>query len=521
MKSLSSRPLRRRAVGVVGATAVALALCSCSSGSGDAVAGKPVDGGTVVVGMPSISDYLNPLVATTNPLAWVTAPIAETLYTYDDKGTSVPQLAAAEPVISADGLTWTVTLAEGVTFSNGDPLTADHVAAVINKVSDPKAYTDWTSYFAYFVKGAKAKDDKTVEISLAQPYGVLRSHLNNLPIIHSSTLEKNDTTIGTGPYVIDKVTQGQSVTLARNEAYREEFEGADTLEFRAVPDAGTRLVNLREGKIDVMTDVPASNVGVVEKDDSLSVDVVDAPISILTFFNLKKAPFDDERVRQALAYSMDRDGVSELVYAGTADTAQGPAGPALEAYDKDLDLYPTTPDVDKAKELLAEAGHAEGIDFTLSISSSSESTVKMAEALAQGWEKAGIRVKIESTDAGTWATKWMQGDYQLSMTTFVTGVSAGDSAFPLFTSYASTNPMNFGYANDQLDKLLNEAWTTTDAKERGDLTRQANTILAEDAVAIPPVYPKLIVAQRNDVSELDPEQLALGRLDVASLQRLE
>ena len=520
MKLTSSRS-SQRLFATVGVATASLLLCSCGTdASGDEPAGDPVAGGTVVIGMPTISDYVNPLVATTNPLAWVTEPVVETLYTYDEDGRSVPLLAASEPTISKDGKTWTIELAEGVTFSNGDPLTAEHVAAVINHVADPSAYTDWTSYFAYFVTGAKAKGESTVEISLSMPYGVLRSHLNNLPIIHKSTLDKNDTTIGTGPFELGEVAQGQSVELVRNEEYREEYDGPDTLEFRAIPNAGTRLVNLREGKIDVMTDVPASNVVSMTKDDSLSVEVVDAPISVLTFFNASKKPFNDVKVRQALAHAMDRDGVAELVYAGSADPAQGPAGPALDAHDEKLDLYPTSPDVEKAKELLAEAGYEDGLEFKLSISNSSDSTVKMAEVLAQGWEKAGIKAEIDSTDAGTWVAAWAKGDYEMSMTTFVTGVSAGDSSFPLFTSYASSNPLNFGYKNAEADELMNKAWATTDADERADLTRQVNAILAEDAVAIPPVYPRMIVAQRDDVTALDAEQLSLGRLDAASLRRL-
>ncbi|NPC97638.1 ABC transporter substrate-binding protein [Nocardioides sp. zg-DK7169] len=523
MKTDSFAMSRRTLLGTLGVITAGVALSACgddSSTGGSGTGGKPVAGGALVLGLPALSDYLNPLVATTNSLAWVTDPVVETLYTYDEEMRSVPLLAAGEPTISEDGLTWTIEVAKGVTFSNGEPLTAEDVAAVINHVSDPSAYTDWTSYFAYFVSGAKAKGPRTVVISLAMPYGVLRSHLSNLPIIHRDSLKKNDTTIGTGPYAIDKVTQGQTVLLRRNDGYHGTPGGPDTLEFRAIPDAGTRLVNLREGKIHVMTDVPASNVATLEKDDSLTVEVVDAPISILTFFNATKAPFDDVRVRQALAHAMDREGVAELVYAGTAVPAQGPAGPALEAHDPDLELYSATPDVERAKELLAEAGVADGVEFTLTISSSSEATVKMAEVLAQGWAKAGITCRLETTDAGTWITRWMEGDYQLSMTTYVTGVSAGASAFPLFTSYASSNTMNFGYSSKEADALMSQAWATTDESERAELTRKVDRILAEDAVAVPPVYPRMIVAQRRDVTGLDAGQLAVGRIDAAALRRL-
>lgn len=519
---MSSAPFamtRRSLLGAIGAITVGIGIAGCGETSGGSTGGKPVAGGTVVFGLAGLSDYLNPLVATTSSLAWVTDPLVETLYTYDDKLQSVPLLADGEPTIAKDGLTWTVKLARNVKFSNGDPLTADHVAAVINHVSDPASYTDWTSYFAYFVTGAKAKSKHEVEISLSMPYGLLRSHLTNLPIIHKSTLKKSDTTIGTGPYVIDKVTQGQKVRLKRNDAYHGKAPGPDALEFLAVPNAGTRLVNLREGKINVMTDVPANNVAVLEKEKGMKVHVVDAPISILTFFNAKKAPFNEVLVRQALAHAMDREGVVELVHSGIADPAQGPAGPALTAHNPDLDLYPTTPDPARAKQLLEEAG-LDKVEFTLTVSSSSESTVKMAEVLAQGWAKAGITCNLETIDAGTWIDRWVKGDYEMAMTTFDTGISGGDTAFPLFTSYASTNTMNFGYANEEADSLMGKAWATTDVAERAELTQQVDKILATDAIAIPPVYPKLIVAQREDITDLTASQLSVGRIDAVGTRRL-
>jgi peptide/nickel transport system substrate-binding protein len=506
------------AVGVLTAGA-ALAACGPNDSSSKGSSTKAIQGGALVLGLPVLSDYLNPLVATTNALAWVTDPIVESLYAYDAKLNPVPLLAAGEPVISKDGLTWTITIADGITFSNGDPLTAEHVAATINHVSDPSAYTDWTSYFAYFVTGAKATDDKTVVITVPAPYGVLQSHLANLPIVHKDFLKKTDTTIGTGPYVISSVSQAQKIVLKRNTTYHGPKPGPDTIEYRAIPDAATRLVNLREGKIHVMTDVPPSNVAALKKDKSVSVHVEDAPISILTFFNAKKAPFDDVRVRQALAHAMDRKGVAELVYADTAAVAQGPAGPAIEGHNDSLDLYSATPDVKKAKALLAAAG-VDSLEFTLTISNSSESTVKMGEVLAAGWAKAGIKCTLDTTNASTWVTRWMKGDYEMTMTTLVTGVSAGTTAFPLYTSYASTNTMNFGYSNKEVDGLMTKAWATTDAAERAKLSGQIDAILAEDAVAIPPVYPRMILAQRNDITKLTGAQLTLGRIDSASAKLL-
>lgn len=519
--SLTSSSFSRRrflaAIGLVGA-GTALAACGGSDSSGGAAGNlTPQQGGNLLIGMPAVSDYLNPLVATTSAVAWASAPVVESLYDYDESMKSVPLLAAGEPEISADGLTWTITLKEGVKFSNGDALTAEHVAAVLKHVSNTKAYSDWTTYFAYSVADAKATDALTVVITLAAPYGILRSLLNNLPIVHKDFIDKTDTTMGTGPFVVGSVAQGQKVELTRNAGYHGEAPALEKVTFTAIPDAATRTVSLRSGEIHVMTDVPPDNVALLKKESAIDVHVVAAPISILSYFNAKKGPFDNVKVRQALAHSMDRAGVNEVVYAGTAGIGQGPAGPALEGHNPDAALYSGTPDVDKAKALLAEAG-AGSVEFTLMVSSSSKELTNAAQVLVEGWKQAGITCKLDIIDGGTWISRWMAGDYQMAMSSYSTGVSAGKTAFPLFSTYVSTNAMNYGYANAEVDKLLGQAWATSSDEERTAACKQADALLAADAIAVPPVYPSLIIAQRTDVTALDAGQLSLSRLPAAGAQ---
>ena len=177
-------------------------------------------------------------------------------------------------------------------------------------------------------------------------------------------------------------------------------------------------MSLRSGEIHVMTDVPPDNVALLKKEIAIDVHVVAAPISILSYFNAKKAPFDNVKVRQALAHSMDRAGVNEVVYAGTAAIGQGPAGPAIEGHNPDAKIYGGSPDVDKAKALLAEAG-AGAVEFTLMVSSSSKELTNAAQVLVEGWKQAGITCKLDIIDGGTWISRWMAGDYQMAMSSLL------------------------------------------------------------------------------------------------------
>ncbi|WP_182909600.1 ABC transporter substrate-binding protein [Microbispora sp. H13382] len=519
------RALSRRrfltAAGVLTAGALTLAACG---GTDDAGAGKTAtDGaggaakaaGTLTFGVGSISDYLNPLSTTSSRVHWITDPVVESLYTYDPSLASVPLLADGEPEISSDGLTWTIKLKQGVTFHNGDPFTAAHVVETLTFVTDPKSTSDWTAYFVGYVKKVTAPDEHTVKITLTTPFGVLRSHLTNLPIVHKDYVRKTDTTMGTGPFKMDKVTQGQQVTLTANDAYHGSKPELRGVVFQAVPDPATRLVNLREGKIQIMTGVSPESVGLLKQDDEIRVHQVAAPTDIVTYFNAAKAPFDNVKVRQALGHAMDRKGVRDVVYAGTATIAQGPIGPATEGHDPSLQIYAEAPDPAKAKALLAEAG-VSSLDFTLMITS--DPVMKnIGQVLVEGWKQAGITCTLEVLDIGPWVKKWASGEYQMAMTGFESGFGSGRTAFTLLGQMSSRNPLNFGYKNDEVDKLLGEAWAATDEAARVEACKKIDKLLADDAILLPPVYPQMIVAQRTDLSDIDEKLMSVSRVPLPPL----
>ncbi|MFG1948816.1 ABC transporter substrate-binding protein [Nonomuraea sp. NPDC048826] len=515
---------RRRFLAMAGLlTAGSLAVTACGTSG---TSGTPGTSGTaassgpkptkLAFGVTSISDYLNPLYTTSSRVLWVTDSVTESLYTYDASLNSVPLLADGEPEISEDGLTWTVKLKQGVTFANGDPLTAADVVAALKFVSDPKSTSDWTVFFAGYLKDAEADGDHTVKIKLTTRYGVLRSHLTNLPIIHKDFIAKTDTTMGTGPFKIGKVTQGQSIELERNDSYHGDKPALENVVFQAVPDPATRLVNLREGKIQIMTDVTPESVALLKQDAQIKVHEVDANSDIITYFVLNKAPFDNVKVRQALAHAMDRKGVRDVAFAGAATIAQGPVGPAVEGHDPSLQLYGEAPDYEKAKALLAEAGVA-NLSFTLTITS--DAMMKnIGQVLVEGWKQAGITCTLETLDVGPWVKKWASGKFDLVMNNFESGFGAGRTAFSLLNVANSTYYFNFGYKNEEVDKLLAQAWGTNDAAERAELCKQINGLLAADAVMIPPVYPKMLVAQRTDISGLDESRLGISRVSVPGVQ---
>ncbi|MFE3454209.1 ABC transporter substrate-binding protein [Nonomuraea sp. NPDC059194] len=496
---------RRRLLGVLGAIPLA-AACSPQT--------SRTAGGTLRIGVPAGPSNLNPLDSGSEVTRWIAEPVMETLYDYDANVRPVPLLAAKDPVISPDGLTWTIPLKPGVTFHNGDPFTAEHVVASLAHVAAFASGSEWVVYFLGYYSGARAIDAHTVEIKLNRPYGLLRSHLTNLPITHKAYAERKDAMMGTGPYRLDKVTAGLGYAMSAHPGYHGPKPAYPRLDFQIIPDGSTRAVNLRAGSVDIATELPVAALPLLDGQPNVTVHRVDAPIDLLTYVKAGDPPFDNRNFRLAVAHAVDRQAVNDKVFGGAATIGQGPIGPAERGYDPDLQIFPATPDLAKVRELLKEVKDP---SFTLTISAG-QTMEDIAQVLMQGWQRAGITVKLEVLQGGPWAQRWIAGKYQMIMNRFASGFTSGDANYLTLSPALSTSVLACGYHNKDVDAAIERIWATDDRAERDRLLQEVNAQITEDAVMFPPVYPKMIVGQRSSVSPLDPARMSISRLGTARLR---
>jgi peptide/nickel transport system substrate-binding protein len=516
----SRRSLLRFAAGTAIGSGLGLGASACSSSDvNDAgPTGAPRDGGTLRVGLYAGANNLNPLDSTSELTRWVTDPVAETLYAYDDNAGPVPRLAAGDPVISADGLEWTIPLKPGVRFHNGDPFTAEHVAACLNYVNNTSSPSEWIIYFFGYLAEATAPDPGTVRMKLTKPYGLLRSHLTNMPITHKDFLTRKDAVMGTGPYKLTRIELGTGYTLDRNLDYHGPRPGADRISIDVIPDGTTRIVNLQEGKIHIATQVPPQMASVLAKTSGITLLRIDAPVDVLAYPRVGKAPFDNLAFRRAVAYGMDRKGVLDKVFSGDAILGQGPVGPAVVGWDSTVTPYGATTDVEHARSLLAQSA-IRNPSFTLTISNRAEMR-SIGQILVEGWKKVGIDVTLDVLDGGPWTQKWITGKYDFIMGYYQSGLGSGNANFLTLSPAETSNILNSGYGNPEVDSLIQRTWASGDPAERTALIKQLNVILVRDAVMMPPVYPRTVIAQSTQVSPLSRPALKLSRLDLASLRML-
>lgn len=507
-------PMSRR--GFLGLTMVTAAVATgCGSTSVATRIAERHRDGILRIGVASAPSNINPLDSGSEVTRWIAEPVVETLYAFDDQERSVPLLAAGEPDISADGLTWRIPLRSGITFQNGDELTANDVVATLAHVNDLGAGSEWITYLLGYVQSYKAEDAYTVQINLAKPYGLLRSHLTNLPIVHRDYAKRKDAMMGTGPFALKSFTPGQSFKLTAYDGYHGGRPTLRGIEYTVFQDGATRLISLRQGKVDLITSVPYHNLGSVRSNPELHLDEVEGPNDILSYITVGREPFSDPWFRQAVAVATDRQGVLSKVFGGAAVVGQGPVGPAEMGWDPEIRRYEAEPDLDEARRLLEKAT-TKRRHFTLTVGVN-QTCRDMAQVLAAGWAKIGLDVTIEQLPGGAWSNKMLDRSYDMLMNVFQSGFTSGPANYMTLAPAQSTNVLSCGFVNQEVDRLMELVWETADDRIRERSLRRINEILLEEAVMFPPVYPKLVVARLADISPINRKQLRMSRISPQTL----
>lgn len=379
----------------------------------------------------------------------------------------VPALASAYDV-SPDGLTYTFELREGVTFHDGQELTAQDVVWSLTQVKDTPAYRD----SARLAKVATiAADGQTVTLTLTEPDSSLLWNLTGragLILKEGDTIDRKTDANGTGPYAFASWKQGDSITFSRNDAYWGEPAQVAEIVFSYIPNTQAAINGALAGELDVLTGFDANLTEQLEANGDFAVVVGPSTDKGTLAMNQSRPPLDDIRVRQAVRQAIDKDAIVEALGAG--ETQFGPI-PSLDPGYEDLsDVAPYDPEA--ARALLAEAGE-EDLDLTLTIAASYGTTV--TQILVSNLNEVGINLNVATVEFPTWLNDvYINQDYELS---FVLHTEARD-----FENWASPD-YYFTYDNPEVQDLYAQSLAATDADEAADLLAEAARIVSEDMAA--------------------------------------
>jgi peptide/nickel transport system substrate-binding protein len=500
--------LRRREAGA-GLTCLMLGSCLfAGTGLGQL---NPTTGGTLNVGLPSDSKTMDPIYSVQFTERQVLYLIFNTLVRFGPDFSIHPELAESWK-IEDGGKRVTFKLRQGVKFHDGTPFDAAAVKWNIDHRLDPAVASPQREQLAPLIAAVNVVDGQTVAFVLKVPYAGLLSLLGERPgfMLSPAAGEKlgkdfTNAPVGTGPFMFKEWVRGSHITLERNAGYWETGKPhLDRIVFRDISGAVVGVQRLVTGEVDFVADLSPQDVKQLQGRSGISL----APITVGRWYALQwhvfKEPFNNEKLRQAIAHGIDRKRINDIVMDGKGTISDGPTPPGLWWFDPAIKSYAYDPG--KSKALLKEAGYSNGFEFTLStpqVTALSQINQLVQEQL----EAVGIRLKLEPVAQSEWYAKLVRKETNFSPNRWTQRPDPDGLLYILFHSkgYANTT----GYNNARVDALLEQARQSFDEVERRKLYSEVQVIIAREVPMLPLLFSVEYAALRHSVQGFEwiPDQI--------------
>jgi peptide/nickel transport system substrate-binding protein len=408
---------------------------------------------------------------------------------------------------NSEATEWTFHLRQGVKFHNGKPFEAEDVVYTFRRVLDKDVGSPGRTFYApmFDADGVEALDKRTVRFKLKKPtaeFPVLMRNKFDLMVPKGATGEELKTRgIGTGPFIVEQFAIGAPVrVLRRNPNYwMAGAPKADCLRMTVIQENVARTAALLSGGADLVIFMDWASAKTVKDNPKVTLSPSSAGARLYTIaMQVNTKPFDDVRVRQAMKLVVDRQMIVDTVFLGMAEAGNdNPVPPSSNlAFTREV----MKRDVEKAKRLLTEAGYSRGLEVDMFTGDANPGMVAMAQAFAQMAAPAGIKVNVVTTPADAyWDSVWMKrplfsGSYVIR-----------PPQASLTIGYRSDHPWNeTRWARPDYDALLDRASRTTDFKERVELHKQAQRLLATEGGAIIPAFIRQVSGLRAGCTGFQP-----------------
>ncbi len=482
-------------------------------------------------GLPSSLDD-----ATDGNSLTVAYQILENLVFVEPGGTDIVPGLATEWSSNEDATVWTFKLREGVTFQDGTPFNAEAVKFNLDRWNDPafeygfrdegKIYDAWRYVFGGFkgdetavLNEAKVIDDYTLELSLNSPMGFLPAALSssyfgiNSPAAIQEAGADYGTpvagAVGTGPFSFVEWIDGTSVTLERYADYWGEPAKVERLVFRGIEDPTARLAELQAGSIDIAVGLSPDDRETIEGNSDLEIVTAEENLNI-GYIGLHQAntPLENVAVRQAIAHAVDWNEVVSAFFGDGAQVASQFIPPGLIGYSEDLEPYAYDPE--QAKQLLSDAGVADGFSTEFWYMPVSRpyfpSPEPVASAIASYLADVGIEAELQTEDWGTYLDDNNTGKFPLYMLGWSADYADPDNFVYTFFG-GEEGDLNFGWKNDEVTSLLDQARQEPDEAARAELYQQINQIIYDEVPAIPVVHNPVLNAVRAGIEGFQPSAM--------------
>lgn len=416
--------------------------------------------------------------------------------------------------VSDDGLTYTFTLRDGVTFHDGSAMTAEDVVASIERVKSADIGSPLASRVAA-VASATAVDEKTVAITLSEPSAPFLTQLASIAIVPSEFQADKDSLqqkpVGTGPFAFVEWQPNNFILLSANEEYwAEGVPKAEGVRFNIVPESATRQVGITSGQYSILPNIDAATALQLQGRPGVELqDTLELSYTLLGM-NTSQPPFDNPLVRQAVNYALDREAIVQAALFGSGVPA-GPLSPSLQAWARDVSEFPCYEhSPERARELLEEAGVDMPVEITMLVLPRQDIR-DIAQVAQQQLNAAGFQVELNIPELGQFVQDWRNSNFDIFASANAGSVDPDDFFYRAFRTGGSTNV--FKYSDPRVDELLDTGRTSLDQEARKAAYDEVQGILACEGPVAHVAYGQLYTAVRTGVTgfEIIPNR-SLGSL---------
>jgi len=470
-------------------------LCSCTTNKkpGSTTASKLPYGGDIVLGITQEPKIFDPHTAVAAGDKEILFNVFEGLVKCTAAGDFVPALAT-DYVISEDSMTYTFTIRTGVLFHNGKAMTPDDVVYSLKRAAGLDTGTPLVTALSGIASVEKSGTDK-VTVTLKSPDAELIPFFT-VAVIPDDVADIGKTPVGTGPFVFGSYTIGQSVVLTKNDKYWQAgLPYLDKVTFKITADMDAAFIELKSGTIDIfpyLTNDKAQQI-------TSTYNILSGGTNMVQVFALNNAvkPFDNPLVREAMNYAVDRDAVITQTAVAGIKLITGMSPAMGDYYDTSLDSsYPYN--IEKAKQLLTQAGYPDGFTASVTVPSNYVIHVNTAVVLAEQLKAVGITLEIKSVDWATWLSDvYTARNYESTVIAITSEYSPRD----VLSRYVSTSDGNFmNFSDPAFDKIFGSIESATDNAQRIELYHQLLSILVKDSSSVYLQDPSNIVAVKKDLT---------------------
>ncbi|MBR0163740.1 MAG: ABC transporter substrate-binding protein [Lachnospiraceae bacterium] len=434
----------------------------------------------ITIGIPQDIDSLDPHAARAAGSREVLFNLYEGLVKPSSDGELLPAIASAW-TISDDATVYTFTLREGVLFHDGSAVTAEDVVYSIERCADPEQPDTFQSALEA-IESVSVTENGEVEIVLGAPDSEFLAQLT-CAIIPAGNATPAQTPVGTGPYKYVSHAPQQNLVIEKFDDYWDPDHAAHirNVTFKIEADVNTVVMELKAGTIDMFCRLTTDMYTQLADDFTIYEGTMNLVVAM--YLNNAHAPFNDARVRQALCYALDKEEIFDFIFDGSGTPLGSSMYPSFGKYfDASLnDTYTT--DIDRAKELLAEAGYENGFTFTLTIPSNYDQYVDMSEVIREQMARIGVTVNIQLIEWNSWLSDVYGGrEYEATIVGVDASTMTAAAMLSRFRSDASNNFVNFNSA--AYDTAFANAKAAVDDDEKTAYYKECLTILSEEAANV-------------------------------------